>query len=121
MPTIYRVIPAAPDEVVGWIDQEDGSIYDGAPGGEERYLGQIDYEEGEIYDDAEEFMGWVEDDGQVIASYDDEIEENLGHVDPDGKLYVYDGEGEIQVGQVEDMTDIVEGAAALLFFFDTAA
>ncbi len=125
MPKIYRDVPPGSHDLIGWIDPDDGSIYD-STSGRDRYLGEVDYDEGEVYDDTEEFMGWVEDDGRVFASYPGEpggedVEECLGYVDEDGRLFVYaddEEEEELYVGYVTEMTDEVEGAAALLFFFD---
>ncbi|MCI0576037.1 MAG: hypothetical protein L0332_02790 [Chloroflexi bacterium] len=118
MTKIYRDIALAPDEQIGRI--EDGKIYDTEIEPEE-YIGWINYEEGEVFNEGDELMGWVEENGEVVASYEDEEEGiGIGYVTDEGELYVYaeEEDDDIYVGKVTDMKDAVEGAAALLFFFD---
>jgi hypothetical protein len=115
MAEIYKCIHLNSDKHVGSIDQE-GKIFARQPGLEE-YIGWIDYEDGEVYNREDIFLGWVEDDGGVVAHYDEE-DIDLGYVTDGGELYLYDDEDEIYVGKVVDMEDSVEGAAALLLFFD---
>ena len=63
-------------------------------------------------------MGWVEENGEVYGSYE-EGDEKLGYVADDGKFYLVDEDsGEDYMGQVMEMKHKVDGAAAILFFFD---
>jgi hypothetical protein len=121
MADIYQDVPLLPDEKIGHINQS-GHIYAYLEDNQEEYLGWVDYEEGVIYagkqDDEEVIeMGWIEESGDVFATYEDG-EERLGYVDENGKLYAYTDEGDDYLGQVTGMTDAAEGAAAILFFFD---
>jgi hypothetical protein len=53
----------------------------------------------------------------VDEEEDEEIE--VGYVNDQGALYAYAGENEeILVGQLKEMQDLAEGAAALLFFLN---
>jgi hypothetical protein len=102
--------------LIGRID-EQGNVYE-VEEQDETCLGWINFEDGDVYDDEDELIGWVEDDGTVVAlseEGDEEIE--IGHVNDKGELYCYTGEDEeTLVGQLKNMHDYTEGAAALLFF-----
>jgi hypothetical protein len=53
----------------------------------------------------------------VDKDADEEIE--IGYVNDQGALYAFEGEdAEVLVGQLQNMQDLAEGAAALLFFLD---
>ena len=110
--------PIAPDELCGQIDAQ-GEVYTIGTAGEE-YLGWIDYEEGDVYDEADILIGWAEDDGTIIAYYQDTEEElEIGFVTEEGELSYYDEEGEaIYFGRLRNQQKYVEGAAALLLFID---
>jgi hypothetical protein len=114
---IYRDVAFAPDEQIGYIDS-DGRIYAFSEGQPDQYIGYIDYEEGEVLTSDDELMGYITDEAEVIASYEDE-DVNIGYVGENGSLYLYgDDEEDLYVGKVDEMEDSAEGAAALLFFFD---
>jgi hypothetical protein len=114
---IYRDVAFAPDEQIGYIDN-DGRIYAFTEGQPDQYIGYIDYEEGEVLTSDDELMGYITDEAEVIASYEDE-DVNIGYVGENGGLYLYgDDEEDLYVGKVDEMEDSTEGAAALLFFFD---
>lgn len=115
MVEICEHVHLMPDKPIGRIDQ-DGKVFVRSLGLDE-FIGWIDYEEGDVYDREDVFLGWVEDDGGVVARYDEE-DVDLGYVTDEGELYLYDDEDEIYVGKVAGMEDTVEGAAALLLFFD---
>lgn len=106
------------ENLIGRIDDE-GNVYE-VEGEEEVCLGWIDFEQGDVFDAEDELIGWVEDDGTVVAvdeEADQEIE--IGYVNDQGALYAYEGEdAEVLVGQLQNMQDFAEGAAALLFFLD---
>jgi hypothetical protein len=106
------------ENLIGRIDDE-GNVYE-VEGEEEICLGWIDFEHGDVFDDEDVLIGWVEDDGKVVAvdeEADEEIE--IGYVNDQGALYAYEGEAEeALVGQLQNMQDLAEGAAALLFFLD---
>jgi len=121
MADIYVDVPLLPDEKIGYINK-DGHIYGYLEDGQEEYIGWVDYEEGIVYagkEDDEEVleMGWVEENGDIFATYEDG-EERLGYVNEDGKFYGYTDDGDEYLGQVTGMTNTVEAAAAILFFFD---
>ncbi len=118
MAKIFEEIPMLPEKMIGTID-EDGRIYARFEEEKDEYLGWIDYEEGDIYDSEDGLMGWIEEDGEVVASYEED-DFAIGRVADDGKLYLYgeEEEGDIFVGKIAEMEDPAEGAAALLFFFD---
>jgi hypothetical protein len=111
-------IDLTPENLIGRIDDE-GNIYE-VEGDEEICLGWIDFEHGDVFDDEDVLIGWVEEDGTAVAvdeEADEEIE--IGYVNDEGALYAYEGEKEeTLVGQLQDMQDLAEGAAALLFFLD---
>ena len=110
--------PIAPDELSGQIDAE-GQIYTTGSGDEE-YLGWIDYEENDVYDEDDCLIGWAEEAGTIIAYFQDTEEElEVGYVTEAGEVYYYDAdEKEIYFGRLRNLKSFVEGAAALLFFFD---
>ena len=114
---IYQGVSFKPDQQVGWID-ERGKIYAVGSGADE-YVGWIDYQEGNIYDEEGELAGWVEDDGAVVYSEDDGEEIEIGYVTEEGELFGYnDEEQEVYLGKIKNMSDVAEGAAAILFLFD---
>jgi len=106
------------ENLIGRID-DLGNVYE-VEGEEEICLGWINFDEGDVFDAEDELIGWVEDDGTVVAineEADEEIE--IGYVNDQGELYAYEGEDEkALVGQLKNMQDYAEGAAALLFFLD---
>ena len=105
-----------PQNMFGRIDDQ-GNVYE-VEGQEETCLGWINFDDGDVFDDEDELIGWVEDDGTVVSlddKGDEEIE--IGYVNEKGELYCYTGEDEeALVGQLKNMQDYTEGAAALLFF-----
>ena len=114
---IYRDVAFAPDEQIGYIDG-DGRIYAVEAGQPDQYIVYIDYEEGEVLTSDDELMGYITEEAEVIASYEDE-DVNIGYVDETGGLYLYgEDEEDLYVGKVDEMEDSTEGAAAILFFFD---
>jgi hypothetical protein len=114
---IYRDVAFAPDEQIGYIDA-DGRIYALQAGQPDQYIGYLDYEEGEVLTSDDELMGYITEEAEVIASYEDE-DINIGYVGENGGLYLYgEDEEDLYVGKVDEMEDSAEGAAALLFFFD---
>jgi hypothetical protein len=116
MAKFYRDVVLSPEKEIGHVDGS-GRIYAERLGPDE-FIGWINYDEGEVYNADDELMGWIEDDGTVVAAYEDE-EVSIGYVTEEGQLYMYgDEEDDLYVGKVGEMEDMVEGAAALLFFFD---
>lgn len=113
-----RRIEMIPENRIGRIDDE-GNVYE-VGGEEEIYLGWIDFETGDVFDNEDDLVGWVEEDGKVIAiSEDGEEEFEIGYVTEAGELYCYrGGDQEALVGQLKNMQGLAEGAAALLFFLD---
>lgn len=111
-------IELIPENLIGRIDDE-GNVYE-VEGDEETCLGWIDFEQGDVFDDEDVLIGWVEDDGKVVAVEEEEDEEiEIGYVNDQGALYAYAGEDEeALVGQLQNMQDLAEGAAALLFFLE---
>jgi hypothetical protein len=111
-------IEMIPENLIGRIDDE-GNVYE-VEGEDEICLGWINFDEGDVFDAEDVLIGWVEDDGTVVAvdeEADEEIE--IGFVNDQGELYAYEGEDEkALVGQLKTMQDFTEGAAALLFFLD---
>ena len=109
-------IEITPENLIGKID-EQGNVYE-VEGEEETCLGWINLDDGDVFDNEDVLIGWVEDDGTVVAvaeEGDEEIE--IGYVKESGELYCYTGEDEeALVGQLKNMHDFTEGAAALLFF-----
>jgi hypothetical protein len=111
-------IDLTPENLIGRVDDE-GNVYE-VEGDEEICLGWIDFEQGDVFDAEDVLIGWVEDDGTVVA-VDEEADEEIevGYVNDQGALYAYEGEeSEALVGQLQNMQDFAEGAAALLFFLD---
>jgi len=109
--------PVSPDELSGHIDLE-GQVF--TIGADEEYLGWIDYQEGDVYDEDDCLIGWAEEDGTIIAYYQETEEElEIGYVTQDGEISYYDEEGEaIYFGRLRNFQKYVEGAAALLLFLD---
>jgi hypothetical protein len=119
MAKFYRDVALATDKEIGHVDGS-GRVY-GEQLGPDEFIGWLNYEEGEVYDAEDELIGWVEDDGTVVAAFENE-EVGVGYVTAEGHLYLYgEDDADIYVGKVGEMEDIVEGAAALLFFFDDEA
>lgn len=121
MATIFEFIDENQTGKLGTID-EDGDIYGVLEdSGEQEYVGHVDYDEGVVYlndGDEEVGLGWVDEEGRVIASFEDENVE-LGYVAENGDLFFFaDEENSIRVGNVTDMRHPVEGAAAMLIFFE---
>ncbi|RMF05790.1 MAG: hypothetical protein D6768_00530 [Chloroflexi bacterium] len=121
MATIFEFIDENQTGKLGTID-ESGDIYGVLEdSGEQEYVGHVDYDEGVVYlndGDEEVGMGWVDEGGRVVASFEDEDVE-LGYVAENGDLFFFaDEENSIRVGQVQDMRHPVEGAAAMLIFFE---
>ena len=111
-------IEMTPENLIGRIDDE-GNVYE-VEGDEEICLGWIDFEQGDVFDVEDILIVWVEDDGTAVAvdeEADEEIE--IGYVNDQGALFAYQGDDEeTLVGQLQNMQDLAEGAAALLFFLD---
>jgi hypothetical protein len=111
-------IDITPENLIGRID-DLGNVFE-VEGEEEICLGWINFDEGDVFDDEDVLIGWVEDDGTVVAvdeEGDEEIE--IGYVNENGELYCFTGEDEeALVGQLKNMQDYAEGAAALLFFLE---
>ncbi len=121
MATIYEHIRLGSDTKLGQINK-NGDIYGLLEDtNEEEYIGRVDYEEGVVYlldEDSEIAMGWVDEERQVVASFEDE-DVVIGFVKENGELYYYiDDEDAQYIGRVADMIDPVEGAAAMLIFFE---
>ena len=113
---IYQDVPMLPDRLIGHID-DTGKVY-ATKSGKDEFVGWIDYEEGEVYDTEDELMGWLEEEGAIIGHYDDGDEE-IGYVTDDGEVYGYDeDEKDLYLGKLVTMEDATEGAAAMLLFFD---
>jgi hypothetical protein len=113
---IYRDVPLLPDKLIGRID-EQGKVYD-VESGQDEYIGYVDYEEGDVYDEDEDLMGYITDEGNIIGIYEEDDEEDIGYVTEEGEIYGYSEEGDLYLGKVVGMQDSVEGAAAMLLFFD---
>lgn len=121
MATIFEHIRLGRDSKLGFIN-EDGGIYGFREDtDEEEYVGRVDYDEGVVYlldEDSEVALGWIDDNNNIVASFEDEDIE-IGYVKENGDLYYYIDENDAEyIGRVEDMSDPAEGAAALLVFFE---
>mgnify|MGYP007078645226 CR=1 FL=1 len=63
-------------------------------------------------------VGWIDEDANIIASFENG-DVVIGYVKENGDLHYYIDENDAPyVGKVSDMRDPVEGAAALLIFFE---
>ena len=121
MATIREHVRFSPDDDLGQINK-DGEIFGYLEAtGEKEYIGRVDYDEGIVFlfdEDTEIALGWVDERNRVIASFEEE-DIHIGDVKSNGDLYYYIDDNDSQyVGKVEEMTDPVEGAAALLIFFE---
>ena len=121
MATVREHARFSPDDDLGYIN-DDGEIFGYLEKtGEKEYIGRVDYDEGVVYlfdDDTEIALGWVDERNRVIASFEEE-DIHIGDVKSNGDLYYYIDDNDSQyIGKVEEMTDPVEGAAALLIFFE---
>ena len=124
MATIYEHVPLNPDNKLGYIT-DDGDIFGYVEHtNQEEYVGHVDYEEGIVClldddeKDAEIVVGWIDDDSNIIASFENG-DIVIGYVKENGDLHYYiDDDDAPYVGKVADMKDPVEGAAALLIFFE---
>jgi len=123
MATIYEHIPLSPDTKLGHID-EQGDIFGYIEtSGQEEYVGRVDYDEGVVYllvleEDTEIALGWIDEKNKIIASFEEEDIE-IGYVKDNGDLYYYIAKNDSHyIGRVSDITDPVEGAAAMLIFFE---
>jgi glucan-binding YG repeat protein len=121
MATIYEHIRFEKDTKLGFINQ-DGEIFGYLEdSGEEEFVGRIDYDDSVVYlldEDEEIAMGWLDDENKIIASFEEE-DIVIGYVKENGDLYYYVDDNDAQyIGRVDDMSDPVEGAAALLIFFE---
>ena len=119
MANVYGEVAPGQEELIARFDDE-GRLYVKIDDVEE-YIGYVDYDSGEVYDMDDELIGWIEENGSVILSNENEEEEyEIGFVDEDANMFIYiseDGEKEA-VGRIEEMKHPVEGAAALLFFIE---
>ncbi len=123
MATIYEHITLSPDTKLGHID-EQGDIFGYIEtSGQEEYVGRVDYDEGVVYllvleEDTEIALGWIDEKNKIIASFEEEDIE-IGYVKDNGDLYYYIAKNDSHyIGRVSDITDPVEGAAAMLIFFE---
>ena len=125
MATIHEHVPLSPDNKLGFIT-DDGDIFGYMEhNNQEEYVGRVDYEEGLVclLDDNEEedteiVLGWIDEDANIIASFENG-DIVIGYVKDNGDLHYYIDENDAPyVGKVSDMRDPVEGAAALLIFFE---
>ena len=125
MATIHEHIPLNPDNKLGHIT-DSGEIFGYVEHtNQEEYVGRVDYEEGLVClldDDEEEdteiVVGWIDEDANIIASFENG-DVVMGYVKENGDLHYYIDENDAPyVGKVSDMRDPVEGAAALLIFFE---
>ena len=125
MATIYEHVPLNPDNKLGFIT-DAGDIFGYMEHtNQEEYVGRVDYEEGLVCmldededEDTEIVLGWIDEDANIIASFEngDVI---IGYVKDNGDLHYYIDENDAPyVGKVSDMRDPVEGAAAMLIFFE---
>ena len=115
----------SPDNKLGFIT-DDGDIFGYMEHtNQKEYVGRVDYEEGLVClldDDEEEdteiVLGWIDEDANIIASFENG-DIVIGYVKENGDLHYYIDENDAPyVGKVSDMRDPVEGAAALLIFFE---
>lgn len=123
MSKIYRHIAAGSDEQIGHIEPEHGYVYS-ARFGPDKYIGWVNYEKGYVYSHRlgpDKYLGWVDmSNGKIYASRLGP-DQYLGQVERDGKLYRHvSGGRDTYLGTLTDMRHLVEGAAALLLFFNEA-
>jgi len=113
---IFRDQALNPDKLVGRID-ERGKVYD-LEGGRDRLIGSVYYEDGEVYDGENMLLGWIEEEGTIVRFFNDE-NIKVGFITPDGEIYGYDEDEQVVCrGRVTGLQDNIEGAAAMLFFFN---
>lgn len=119
MAEIYRIVDGAAELRVGWIDT-DGKIY-ARRADKHECVGWVDFDEAEVRDRDDELVGWLEGEGEVVGVFEDG-EAGIGYVRPDGSLYFFgdpdESEEDLLVGRMTGMQNEIEGAAALLFFFE---
>jgi hypothetical protein len=119
MARFFRDVILADEKEIGHVDGT-GRVYAEQLGPDD-FIGWIDYDGGEVYDAGDELVGRVDEAGVVSALYG-EAAARIGFVTGEGHLYLYgEDEADLYVGKVADMEALVEGAAALLFFFDEEA
>jgi len=120
MGTIYQHVSGGGEQVIGRVDSENGSVYS-ARFGAEKYVGRVDYAQGYVYSHRggpDKNIGWVDVENGKI--YDSQFGDDhyMGQVDADGKLYQHVPLlPDIELGYVDDLHNVVEGAAALLLLF----
>ncbi len=116
MNKVYRHKALAPDDYLGWVNEE-GKVYE-SRFGPDRYIGRVDIGNGRIYESRlgpDQLIGHVElDTGKV---YINKLgpDEYLGKVNPDGSLYHHKRLApDNYLGKVKDMVSLGHGGAAFL-------
>lgn len=107
--------------LIGRIDKS-GNVY-AIESDDEILIGTVDYDSNQVFDEEGELLGFLENGRDVISVYEDEDGVNLGNIAENGEVMVFimnDDEEleEYPVGIVENMRKPVDGAAAMIFFFD---
>lgn len=107
--------------LIGRIDKR-GSVY-AVETEDEILIGTVDYDSNQVFDEEGELLGFLDNDREVISVYEDEDGINLGTIAENGEIMVFvmnedEKLEDYPVGIVEDMRKPVDGAAAMIFFFD---
>lgn len=121
MAKIYRHEAGKKSDYIGRVDVESGYIYSERTG-PDKYIGSLDYEKGEIYAHRvgpDKYIGRVDMATGHVYAHRFGPDRYVGRVTPNGKLYRHVSWGrDEQIGTIEDLRNVIEGAAAMLFFFD---
>lgn len=123
MAQIYQHIPRARDQHVGSVDSGSGRVT-AARFGPDQVIGRVDYASSEVFESRfgpDRRIGRATEDGKLYLSRLGP-DEYIGRVEPDGKVYGHRRLAPDEyLGRVDGLQHPVEGAAALLFFFDQGA
>ncbi len=121
MAKIYRHRTMRSDDYVGSIDKE-GKVYREKFGPDE-YVGRVDYESGKVYahrTGLDDYLGSVNDEGKIYG-HQFGPDKYAATVNDEHKIYAQKTLArDDYVGRVEEMTHMVEAAAAWFLFFADA-
>ena len=118
MAKIYRHRAMRSDDHIGSVDK-DGNVYREKFGPDE-YIGRVDYESGKVYvhrKGIDDYLGSVTDDGKIYGHQfgPDKYEAT---VNEENKIYARKSLArDDYLGRVDEMTHMVEAAAAWFLFF----
>ena len=116
MTKAYRHKPLAPDEYLGWVN-ENGSVFD-AQSGTDLLIGHVDLNDGKIYKTRlrpDKYYGRVDlENGKVFLARLN-ADEYIGKVHKNGRCYQESGSGRGHyLGKVKEMASFGHGGAAFI-------